>query len=61
MKSIEEQIKVIQATKSSLKLAFAERTGADVGKVTDPQAIHEIECLESTEKILQDIHSKTGK
>jgi len=59
MKSLEDQIKVLQAQRGSLKHAFAERTGENAGKVMDENAQHEIECLEATEEILQKIAAKT--
>ncbi len=57
-KTIEEQIVALSKQISSLREAFTNRTGDDIGKITDQDATQDIACLVDTLKMLEGIKDK---
>lgn len=41
-----------------MRQSFTNRTGEDVGKITDQDALHDIGCMTDTLKLLENIREK---
>jgi hypothetical protein len=54
-KTITEQVATLQKQRENLKVAYMNRTGEDVGKITDDDALHELSCLEDTIRLMEGI------
>lgn len=57
-KHITEQLGCLLKQRDVLRQSFTNHTGDDVGKVTDPEAVHEIECLDETIELLEKVRDK---